>query len=212
MLHDLLGQLAQLVNSNQLAIDQQVLRATFDEQDDVVIFVNGSVELGIFVILGVVQLELAAGLAKVGVSLAVANIGDIGNSLDIHSDLGTIVIFYDIVGISSIALDQLGILQTGIRGRVASVVSNSLGSLRDGLRVGQGFIRRQTGADTSLGVVEIVGLHRSESGGAQCQSHDHGQHSCNVLLHVCFLHKNLFVSDLTSPLSPAVYNVNIIML
>ena len=113
------------------------------------------------------------------------------------------MIFYDIVGISSIALDQLSILQTGIRGRVASVVSNILGSLRDGLRVGQGFIRRQTGADTSLGVVEIVGLHRRERGGAQCQSHDHGQHSCNDLLHVCFLHKNLFVSDLTSPLSPA---------
>ena len=37
-----------------------------------------------------------------------------------------------------------------------------------------------------------------ESGGAQCQSHDHGQHSCNDLLHVCFLHKNLFVSGSAS--------------
>ena len=37
-----------------------------------------------------------------------------------------------------------------------------------------------------------------ESGGAQCQSHDHGQHSCNDLLHVCFLHKNLFASGSAS--------------
>ena len=63
-----------------------------------------------------------------------------------------------------------------------------------------------------VGNSALVGDFRSERHGAQCQSHDHGQHSCNDLLHVCFLHKNLFVSDLTSPLSPAVYNVNIIML
>ena len=62
------------------------------------------------------------------------------------------------------------------------------------------------------GIAGITSNRCRESGGAQCQSHDHGQHSCNDLLHVCFLHKNLFVSDLTSPLSPAVYNVNIIML
>ena len=30
-------------------------------------------------------------------------------------------------------------------------------------------------------------LFRSKRHGAQCQSHDHGQHSCNDLLHVCFL-------------------------
>ena len=52
----------------------------------------------------------------------------------------------------------------------------------------------------SIGVLGMQSLSpsRRESGGAQCQSHDHGQHSCNDLLHVCFLHKNLFVSGSAS--------------
>jgi len=49
-----------------------------------------------------------------------------------------------------------------------------------------------------IGQIQIVLVVRRESGGAQCQSHDHGQHSCNDLLHVCFLHKNLFASGSAS--------------
>ena len=71
------------------------------------------------------------------------------------------------------------------------------------------------------GAAACAGSRACRGRGRACASTAAGQrerHDCtceecgNDLLHVCFLHKNLFVSDLTSPLSPAVYNVNIIML
>ena len=125
-----------------------------------------------------------------GIGLFVQNIGSLSQS--IHNDI-------------SLAID--GIM------RIDTSSGLAIGGLRIGVAgIRQGNRRSRIGL-ISIGALKEAGLDvRRESGGAQCQSHDHGQHSCNDLLHVCFLHKNLFVSDLTSPLSPAVYNVNIIML
>ena len=52
----------------------------------------------------------------------------------------------------------------------------------------------------AIPLIEITISGSSHCGGAQCQSHDHGQHSCNVCVRFGFILRN------------SVYNVNIIML
>ena len=127
---------------------------------------------------------------------------------------GTILV-QDVGCILSRSLNELGIGQGNVGSARQGVHSNRARNdtiSSGGRSIGDGNSRNLLLFLGGIRNLNQLILFRSERHGAQCQSHDHGQHSCNDLLHVCFLHKNLFVSDLTSPLSPAVYNVNIIML
>ena len=143
-----------------------------------------------------------------------------------NSRLGVIHAILSLIHIKQIT--SIGHLRQSVLAKTASLDNSGfgIGSDADGLgasldiilairtiTLNENLFQSQGTSRAHLIVLDTInGEIRRERGGAQCQSHDHGQHSCNDLLHVCFLHKNLFVSDLTSPLSPAVYNVNIIML
>ena len=166
------------------------------------------------------NLDILLSLFQIGVNSNIVTIIGAGSgSGDIlHNDLGIGVALGNNLLLSIGDLNELGsVLVPHIVKATNSRPIGIVAALDNG---GQLLIGVVPGLSSSNGIavcssgnVGLVGDGiRRESGGAQCQSHDHGQHSCNDLLHVCFLHKNLFVSSLASPLSPAVYNVNIIML
>ena len=190
--------------------------------------ISSSVELGVLGLASSsVQLVLTALGADVGVggSLAI-RIVNFSDLFQIHNNRGLAGILQNQLGVSGSSANILFVSKLVRQSSYIAIFAlctnsrNSIvqGVIRDSLvglvrgHIGQSSIGLRTYFCTGLSIIDLIGFLRRERGGAQCQSHDHGQHSCNDLLHVCFLHKNLFVSDLTSPLSPAVYNVNIIML
>ena len=213
-------------HGNQLAVQQDIHSPVriAGHKVHLTSVLGDTISIGIFAGVHIVSaiginIKLAALIANLGESLNLGNIhSTIINVLQVQcgsTGLGELQIEISLVCLGVITV----VGSVCSRGITYSVVSNitSAGGFVERSLVSfhrKAFsirgVRHQLFA--ASGIAGITSNRCRESGGAQCQSHDHGQHSCNDLLHVCFLHKNLFVSSLTSPLSPAVYNVNIIML
>ena len=188
--------------SNNLTINQQLRVTTGNSLEQlglIGIIVHSGVELGVRG-LASSQLVLTALLTNIGVSGTITIIGLISNDGQIHSDSVLTIVLQNIVSISSLGDgNKLG-TSDGLGQRlvlIELIESDLLGSA-----IGITLIVLQVLGNVvsvaGLSIVCIILLSVGERHGAQCQSHDHGQHSCNDLLHVCFLHKNLFVSGSAS--------------
>ena len=193
-----------IVNANQLASNHQGASSLGSRS----VHILGAIQLGNIV--GLAGIEGSGLLVVAALFTKSDNLGlDIGgdNLVQIQHDILALVVSALLVVHNQVGLSQ------GTNSNISLVVSTG-GVVRNiasrgGLTIGDsGVLSRSKGkghlilanGNVSLASTASITLNgvRRERGGAQCQSHDHGQHSCNDLLHVCFLHKNLFVSDSAS--------------
>ena len=184
---------------NQLAVNQNApILASLEH-------LAGVLASGDFVILAVVGVhDLTALIAKVSESLcgssirgSSVNLGHIEQNILLTSDSHSIISNSGSGGLdvdNAISISQILQVASAIGIAGSSGDGDGLVGLLGHSAIRSDDLTTDVGA---IGQIQVIVVRR-ERGGAQCQSHDHGQHSCNDLLHVCFLHKNLFVSGSAS--------------